>query len=78
VELKSVETNAPVHAKQVLAYLRLMDLRVGLLINFGAATLKEGIRRIVNNYVPARPPGYRDAPPLFDALEIAEPVEMKG
>lgn len=48
VELKSVEELAPVHFKQVLTYLKLMDLRVGLLINFGAALLKQGIKRIVN------------------------------
>ena len=53
VELKSVEISAPVHAKQVLTYLRLLKLPVGLLINFGAATLKQGVRRIVNNYEPA-------------------------
>jgi GxxExxY protein len=49
VELKSVEQLAPVHGKQVLTYLRLLNLPVGLLINFGGATLKEGLRRIVNN-----------------------------
>lgn len=49
VELKSVEKVAPVHSKQLLTYLRLMNLPVGLLINFGAATLKEGLNRIVNN-----------------------------
>ena len=48
VELKSVETMAPVFAKQVLTYLRLMDLRLGLLINFGSAHLKDGIKRIAN------------------------------
>ena len=48
VELKSVETMAPVFGKQVLTYLRLMDLRLGLLINFGAARLKDGIKRIAN------------------------------
>ena len=48
VELKSVESLARVHGKQVLTYLRLMDLRVGLLLNFGAASMKEGIRRIAN------------------------------
>ena len=53
VELKSVEVLAPVHSKQVLTYLRLLDLPVGLLLNFGAATMKEGIRRIVNNRWPA-------------------------
>lgn len=53
VELKSVEKLAPVHSKQVLTYLRLLNLHVGLLINFGGATLKEGLHRIVNNYVPS-------------------------
>jgi GxxExxY protein len=48
VELKSVEKLAPVHSKQVLTYLRLMNLHIGLLINFGAPTLKEGLRRIAN------------------------------
>ncbi|MFM8396158.1 MAG: GxxExxY protein [Acidobacteriota bacterium] len=48
VELKSVERLAPVHHKQVLTYLRLLQLPVGLLINFGGATLKEGLHRIVN------------------------------
>lgn len=48
VELKSVSQLAPVHAKQVLTYLRLLNLPLGLLINFGAATFKEGIQRIVN------------------------------
>lgn len=52
VELKSIEKLAPVHSKQLLTYLRLLDMRVGLLINFGGATLKEGLRRIVNNYQP--------------------------
>lgn len=52
VELKSVETLAPVHSKQVLTYIRLLNLPVGLLINFGAATMKEGLRRVVNNYQP--------------------------
>src|SRR5690606_2017607 len=59
VELKSVEKVAPVHAKQVLTYLRLLDLRVGLLINFGAATMKEGLQRIVNDYTPSASPRLR-------------------
>ena len=50
VELKSVEQLAPVHAKQLLTYLRLLHLPVGLLINFGAVSLKDGLRRIVNHY----------------------------
>jgi GxxExxY protein len=48
VELKSVEKLAPVHSKQLLTYLRLTNLQVGLLINFGEATLKERLHRIVN------------------------------
>ena len=48
VEIKSVEKSVPVHAKQVPAYLRLLKLPVGLLINFGAPTLKDGLQRIVN------------------------------
>lgn len=48
VELKSVEQTAPVHWKQLLTYLRLADKRLGLLINFGAPLLKDGISRIVN------------------------------
>jgi GxxExxY protein len=48
VELKSVEKVAPVHKKQLLTYLRLADKRLGLLINFGEALIKDGITRIVN------------------------------
>jgi GxxExxY protein len=48
VELKSVETIHPVHAKQLLTYCRLLDFRLGLLINFGAALIKDGIKRIAN------------------------------
>ena len=50
VELKSVEKLAPVHARQTLTNLRLLDLPLGLLINFGGITLKEGLKRILNNY----------------------------
>ncbi len=53
VELKSLEKLAPVHSKQLLTYLRLMNLSVGLLINFGNALLKEGLHRIVNDLEPS-------------------------
>lgn len=53
VEVKSIERLLPVHPKQVLTYLRLLNLEVGLLINFGAPTMKEGLHRIVNGYVPS-------------------------
>lgn len=49
VELKSIEAIAPVHSKQLLTYLKLTGLRLGLLINFNEALLKDGIKRIVNN-----------------------------
>ena len=50
VELKSVESLHPVHAKQLLTYMKLMNIPVGLLINFGEVLLKNGIRRVVHNY----------------------------
>ncbi len=48
VEIKSVETVAPVHKKQLLSYLKLADKRLGLLINFNVVLIKNGITRIVN------------------------------
>ena len=48
IELKSVETISKVHPKQVLTYLKLTKLKLGLLINFGAPLLKDGIHRIAN------------------------------
>jgi len=53
VEIKSVERLLPVHAKQLLTYLRLTRQPVGLLLNFGGQTLKEGVRRLVNNHRPS-------------------------
>ena len=50
VELKSSERIAPVHAKQVLTYLRLMNLPLGLLMNFGQSTFKAGVQRNANDY----------------------------
>jgi GxxExxY protein len=48
VEIKSVETVAPVHKKQLWTHLRLADKRLGLLINFNVVQIKEGIQRIAN------------------------------
>ncbi|MES2443477.1 MAG: GxxExxY protein [Pseudomonadota bacterium] len=59
VEIKSIERLAPVHAKQLLTYLRLSHQPVGLLINFGGATLKEGLKRVVNDYLPSASPRLR-------------------
>ena len=50
VEIKSIEKLTAVHAKQLLTYLRLTKQPVGLLLNFGGETLKEGIRRLVNDH----------------------------
>ena len=59
VEVKSVERLNPVHGKQLLTYLRLMEQPVGLLINFGGATLKEGFKRVVNDFAPSASPRLR-------------------
>jgi iron complex transport system substrate-binding protein len=59
VEIKSVERLNGAHGKQLLTYLRLMKQPVGLLINFGGETLKEGLRRVVNDYRPSAPPRLR-------------------
>ena len=49
IELKSVERIAPVHPKQLLTYLRITGLKLGLLVNFNEKLIKDGITRIVNN-----------------------------
>lgn len=48
VEIKSIEAIAPVHHKQLLTYLKLTDLKLGLLVNFNESLIKDGITRIVN------------------------------
>lgn len=53
LELKSVEQLAKVHHKQVLTYLKLLDYRLGFLLNFGAPLMKEGISRIVRGLAEA-------------------------
>ena len=50
IEVKSVDALSKMHGKQMLTYLRLMQQPVGLLMNFGGATFKEGVRRVVNNH----------------------------
>jgi iron complex transport system substrate-binding protein len=59
VEIKSIEKLLPVHPKQLLTYLRLLNLPVGLLINFGAPRLKDGLQRIVNGFQPTASPRLR-------------------
>jgi GxxExxY protein len=58
VEVKSVERTAPVHAKQLLTYLRLTEQPLGLLMNFGCETFRKGLKRVVNgpsSFTPTRP-----------------------
>jgi len=52
LEIKSIKTLDAAHSKQLLTYLRLMNLSLGLILNFGGATLKEGIKRVVNDLRP--------------------------
>ena len=59
VELKSVEETTRKYSMKVRTYIRLLKLPVGLLINFGGETLKEGLRRIVNNLSPEESPSIR-------------------
>ena len=51
IELKSIDHLMPVHSKQVLTYLRLANLSIGLLMNFGEDTFKQGLKRLVNNHI---------------------------
>jgi len=50
IEIKSIDRLAPVHGKQLLTYLRLAEQPLGLLMNFGGETFKEGVRRVANSY----------------------------
>jgi iron complex transport system substrate-binding protein len=59
IEIKCAETLNKAHLKQLHTYLRLMKQPVGLLLNFAGATLKEGIRRVVNDHVPSASPRLR-------------------
>jgi iron complex transport system substrate-binding protein len=63
IELKSVERLAPIHGKQLLTYLRLMNLSVGLLMNFGAYTFREGVKRVANNHDDIASPRIKAFPP---------------
>ena len=49
IEIKSVDTLAPIHTAQLLTYLKLKELKLGLLINFNSVKLIDGLKRIVNN-----------------------------
>ena len=55
LELKAVDALAPIHEAQLLSYLKLSGNQVGLLINFNVVHLRDGVKRIVNNYVELSP-----------------------
>lgn len=50
IEVKAVDRLAPIHARQVLTYLKLLDLPLGLVMNFGAGALHEGLKRVANTH----------------------------
>ena len=50
VEVKALDSLAPIHSQQLYTHLRIADCRVGLLLNFGARTMKDGIKRVVNGF----------------------------
>jgi len=60
LELKSVERTNPAHKKQLLTYLKLSGLKVGYLLNFGEALMKDGITRIINGQLPPCSPCHRE------------------
>ena len=61
LELKSVERTNPAHKKQLLTYLKLSGLKVGYLLNFGEALMKDGITRIINGQLPPCSPCLRES-----------------
>jgi GxxExxY protein len=66
IEVKSVDRLAPVHSKQMLTYLRLLNLPLGILMNFGGATFREGLKRVVHqhsDFASSRLRVHRAAPP---------------
>ena len=50
IEVKAVQAIIPIHEAQLLSYLRMLDKRLGLILNFHSAVLKSGIRRVANNF----------------------------
>ena len=72
VEIKSLEKMGPVHRKQVLTYIRLMNLPFGLLLNFGCAVFSDGMQRISNDRATGQK---RTAPPLPSLLHKIRTTE---
>ena len=84
VEVKCVDQLAPIHRSQVLTYLKLADLKLGLLINFNVTALRRGIRRIINSPVsPPRPPHLCGESPHHGGSEMSlnhppSPAKLNG
>lgn len=51
IEIKSVEFLAPIHTAQILTYLKLKDIKLGLLVNFNEVKVVDGIKRVINGYI---------------------------
>src|SRR5688572_22993254 len=69
VEIKSEKENNPIHQKQLLTYLRLTDLSVGLVLNFGALHLRDGIKRVLNNWYPNQSTPSLPSSPSYPSCE---------
>lgn len=63
VEIKAIDRLAAVHSRQVLTYLKLLDLPLGLVMNFGGGTFHEGLKRVANNHRAAPPIKSEPTPP---------------
>lgn len=73
VEVKSADRLMPVHGKQLLTYLRLTGQPLGVLLNFGGATFREGIRRIVNNHTEVGSSRLRvNQPAMIQVVDLGE------
>ncbi|HEX8307076.1 MAG TPA: GxxExxY protein [Allosphingosinicella sp.] len=72
IEIKSTDRLAPVHGKQLLTYLRLARQPVGLLMNFGGETFREGLRRVVNNHTSFAPSRLRVNQPSTPGIRPEE------
>ena len=73
LELKAVDALLPIHAAQLLTYLKLSGKRVGLLLNFNEPVLKKGIKRLVNHFQDGCPIHVTSAPSAL----VADPQEMR-
>jgi GxxExxY protein len=73
IEIKSLERLAPVHGKQLLTYLRLAKQPLGLLMNFGGETFRDGIKRVVNQHTDFAPSRLRvNQIPVIEAVNLDE------